>query len=144
MTKWEVAKLAGADPAQPDFEALADLAVQGLPETDHENQAWKSKNVKQYYFTKKLHKERIDENTSALETKQHCEALENQAFQQVESALAVHSDRTHVVLGSSSGREGRRHLKALQESLQQPEEGSAVSLCNSRESCCSEAKSGEC
>ena len=32
MTKWEVAKLEGADPAQPDFEALADLAAQGLPE----------------------------------------------------------------------------------------------------------------
>ena len=106
MTKWEVAKLEGADPAQPDFEALADLAVQGLPERDHENQAWKSKNVKQHYFTKKLHKERIDENTSVLETKQHCEGLENQAFQQVESALAVQSDRTHIVLGSKAARNG--------------------------------------
>ena len=26
MTKWEVAKLEGADPAQPDFQALADSA----------------------------------------------------------------------------------------------------------------------
>ena len=80
MTKWEVAKLEGADPAQPDFEALADLVAQGLPERDHENQAWTSRNVKQYYFTKNLHKERIDESSSVLETKQHCEALENQAF----------------------------------------------------------------
>ena len=40
MTKWEVAKLEGADPAQPDFEALADVAAQDLPERDHENQAW--------------------------------------------------------------------------------------------------------
>ena len=63
-------------------------------------------NVKQYYFTKRLHKERIDENTSVLETKQHCEALENQAFQQVKSALAVQSDKTHIVLGSKPARIG--------------------------------------
>ena len=80
--------------------------MQGLPERDHENQAWKSRNVKQYYFTKNLHKERIDESSSVLETKQHCEALENQAFQQVESALAVQSERTHIVLGSKAARNG--------------------------------------
>ena len=98
--------LEGADPAQPDFEALADLVAQGLPERDHENQAWDSRNVKQHYFTKNLHKERIDESSSVLGTKQHCEALENQAFQQVESALAVQYERTHIVLGSKAARNG--------------------------------------
>ena len=31
MTKWEVAKLEGAGPAQPDLEALADLGCAGSP-----------------------------------------------------------------------------------------------------------------
>ena len=55
--------------------------------------------MKQYYFTNNLH-------SSVLETKQHCEALENQAFQQLESAVAVQSKRTHIVLGSKAARNG--------------------------------------
>ena len=63
-------------------------------------------NVKQYYFTKKLHKERIDDNASVLETKQRCEAPENQAFPHVESALAVQFEKTHIVLGNKPARNG--------------------------------------
>ena len=88
-----------------------------VAKTEAHYQAWRSRNVKQYYFTKNLHKERIDESSSVLETKQHCEALQNQAFQQVESALAVQSERTHIVLGSKAARRRKMTLGSFTRKL---------------------------
>ena len=40
MVKYQIAKLQGADPQDPDFNKLAEAAVLGLPERPHEVKAW--------------------------------------------------------------------------------------------------------
>ena len=99
MTKWEIGKLEGADPCMPNFQDLCEAACKGLPERDHEVKAWAEKGIKQYQYSKKLHKENNVEDASLVKAEQNVQQLEQDAFQQVEEALKLVPTIMPVTIG---------------------------------------------
>ena len=99
MTKYQIAKLQGADPQDPDFNKLAEAAVLGLPERPHEVKAWAELGHKQYKLEKQLatEKERSYESTTAAH--QEVKDLQAPEFQQVEKALMAVPESSQVTLG---------------------------------------------
>ncbi|CAL1142414.1 unnamed protein product, partial [Cladocopium goreaui] len=84
------------------FEQLCTEACKGLPERDHENEAWARLGVKQYYFEHfEAEKERhVNESTTAA--KQTVEVSDRQDFQKAEKALMAEPDNGEVVFGKKS------------------------------------------
>lgn len=101
MTEWEVGKLEGADPTLPNFESLCKAAVVGLASRDHEVEAWAREGVKQYWYSKELHKETQRKKSSQTKTKETVGQLEDEPFRQVEEALKVQEQPKQLMLGSS-------------------------------------------
>ena len=99
MTKWEIGKLEGADPCMPNFQDLCEAACKGLPERDHKAKAWAEKGIKQYQYSKKLHKENNVEDASLVKAEQSVQQLEQDAFQQVEEALKLVPTIMPVTIG---------------------------------------------
>ena len=94
MTKWKIGKLEGADPSLPNLESLCDMAVKGLAERSHENEAWAEAGVKQYYFEKEIsHLEKLShESLTKATQKVGGEALNDQEFERVEAHLQATKD----------------------------------------------------
>ena len=117
MTKWKIGKLEGADPTLPNFESLCDLAVKGLAETSHENEAWAEAGVKQYYFEKEIsHLEKLShESLTKATQKVGGEALNDQDFERVEAHLQVTGPPQRMLLGSASGSARGASKKSLEE-----------------------------
>ena len=117
MTKWKVGKLEGADPNLPNFESLCDLAVKGLPERRHENEAWAEAGVKQYYFEKKVsHLEKLSHESLTKASQQvGGEALNDQDFERVEAHLQVTGPPQRMLLGSASSSAKGASKKSLEE-----------------------------
>lgn len=108
MTKFQIAKLQGADPQDPEFNVLADLAVQGLEERPHEVPAWADKGIKQYKCAKEMGTELVRVRESTTTASQEVDQMNNEEFLQAEQALVAVPETRQVVLG------GRRN---------KPEEG---------------------
>ena len=89
----------GAVATHPMFEQLCTEACKGLPERDHENEAWARLGVKQYYFEHfEAEKERhVNESTTAA--KQTVEVSDRQDFQKAEKALMAEPENGQVVFG---------------------------------------------
>ena len=117
MTKWKIGKLEGADPSLPNFESLCDLAVKGLAERSHENEAWAEAGVKQYYFEKEIsHLEKLShESLTKATQKVGGEALTDQDFERVEASLQVTGPPQRMLLGSASGSGRGASKKSLEE-----------------------------
>ena len=117
MTKWKVGKLEGADPSLPNFESLCDLAVKGLPERRHENEAWAEAGVKQYYFEKEVsHQEKLSHESLTKASQQvGGEALNDQDFERVEAHLQVTGPPQRMLLGSASSSAKGASKKSLEE-----------------------------
>ena len=117
MTKWKVGKLEGADPSLPNFESLCDLAVKGLPERSHENEAWAEAGVKQYYFEKEVsHLEKLSHESLTKASQQvGGEALNDQDFERVEAHLQVTGPPQRMLLGSASSSAKGGSKKSLEE-----------------------------
>ena len=117
MTKWKVGKLEGADPSLPNFESLCDLAVKGLPERSHENEAWAEAGVKQYYFEKEVsHLEKLSHESLTKASQQvGGEALNGQDFERVEAHLQVTGPPQRMLLGSASSSAKGGSKKSLEE-----------------------------
>ena len=102
FTKWQLGEMQGAVATHPMFEQLCTEACKGLPERDHENEAWARLGVKQYYFEHfEAEKERhVNESTTAA--KQTVEVSDRQDFQKAEKALMAEPENGQVVLGKKS------------------------------------------
>ena len=102
FTKWQLGEMQGAVATHPMFEQLCTEACKGLPERDHENEAWARLGVKQYYFEHfEAEKERhVNESTTAA--KQTVEVSDRQDFQKAEKALMAEPDNGQVVFGKKS------------------------------------------
>ena len=83
----------------PNFQDLCEAACKGLPERDHEVKAWAEKGIKQYQYSKKLHKENNVEDASLVKAEQSVQQLEQEAFQQVEEALKLVPTIMPVTIG---------------------------------------------
>eukprot|EP00438_Fugacium_kawagutii_P023956 Skav232718 [mRNA] locus=scaffold4051:112161:115811:- [translate_table: standard] len=103
LTKFQVAKLQGADPQDPQFAMLADLAVQGLEERPHEVPAWAEKGIKQYRCTKEMGQELVKIRESRTTASQEVDQMNNEEFLQAEQALQAVPETRQVVLGSKRG-----------------------------------------
>ena len=99
MTKYQIAKLQGADPADPDFNKLADAAVLGLPERPHEVKAWADMGLKQYNVEKQVATEKERSFESRTAANQEVTNLEASEFQPVEKALMAVPESSQVTLG---------------------------------------------
>lgn len=68
MSKWEIAKLNGALPGIPNYEAICNAYVDGLPVIDHPNQKLHALGERLYEYIHHKHKEtmEVDSNTSTL------------------------------------------------------------------------------
>ena len=99
VTKFQIATLQGADPNDPDFKKLADAAVVGLPERDHEVKAWAEMGVKQYRLEKQMATEKEKSFVSCTTAHQEVTNLEAAEFNQVERALMAVPESTQVRLG---------------------------------------------
>ena len=104
MTKFQIAKLQGADPQDPDFQNLADLAVEGLEERPHEISAWAAKGIKQYKATKEMGTNLVKVRESTTSAKQEVDDMAQEEFAQAEQALMVQPETKQVVLGSRRGK----------------------------------------
>ena len=117
MTKWKIGKLEGADPSLPNFESLCDMAVKGLAERSHENEAWGEAGVKQYYFEKEIsHLEKLShESLTKATQKVGGEALNDEDFERVEAHLQVTGPPQRMLLGSASSSGRGAPKKSLEE-----------------------------
>ena len=109
VTKWEVGKLHGADPAMPNFEALCDAACEGLKSRDHEVEAWAKLGIQQYYLEKRMMDKEKHSNESLTQAKQQVEVEEQEDFERVERALMADPTTNQVVLGKKN-----KPVKALE------------------------------
>ena len=127
MTEWEVGKLEGADPKLGNFESLCKAAVEGLPSRDHEVEAWARQGIKQYWYSKSLHKETTKKHSSETRTKETVGELEEEPFRKVEDALKVSEVPKTMMLGSKSLNkavtDGQPGGSKDGQQEQQPEEG---------------------
>ena len=98
MTKWKIGKLEGANPSLPNFESLCDMAVKGLAERSHENEAWAEAGVKQYYFEKEI---------------SHLEKLSHESL--TKAHLQVTGPPQRMLLGSASSSGRGAPKKSLEE-----------------------------
>ena len=125
MTEWEVGKLEGADPSLPNFESLCKAAVAGLPSRPHEVEAWASQGLKQYWYSKQLHKETLQKNSSQTKAKEYVGQLENEPFRQVEEALKVAGGPQTLMLGNKAEKAEEKPSASNEgKERDQPEEGS--------------------
>ena len=108
VTKWAAAKLVGIPENHPEFDALADDAVAGLPERPRENPKLAAKDIKQYYYKGKLMTQNTQTNQSETKAHSFVQDMENEHFQQVEDALKVDQHQGQVMLG------GRGRTKAIE------------------------------
>ena len=102
FTKWQLGEMQGAVATHPMFEQLCTEACKGLPERDHENEAWARLGVKEYYFEHyEAEKERhVNESTTAA--KQTVEVSDRQGFQKADKALMAEPENGQVVFGKKS------------------------------------------
>ena len=105
FTKWQLGEMQGAVATHPMFEQLCIEACKGLPERDHENEAWARLGVKQYYFEHfEAEKERhVNESTTAA--KQTVEASDRQDFQKAENGQVVFGKKSHKAEAAASAGE---------------------------------------
>ena len=100
LTKFQIGTLQGANPNDPNFATLCDLAVKGLEERPHEVQAWADEGICQYKVSKEMMKEEVKTKESTTEARQHVEELDAGDFQQAERALMVQPETRQLTLGS--------------------------------------------
>ena len=114
MESWEAGR---CRPSLPNFESLCDLAVKGLPERRHENEAWAEAGVKQYYFEKEVsHQEKLSHESLTKASQQvGGEALNDQDFERVEAHLQVTGPPQRMLLGSASSSAKGASKKSLEE-----------------------------
>lgn len=120
LTKWDVAKKEGVHESHPDFDALANDAVKGLQERDHENPLWAAKGIKQYYYYGNLMTQKVHTNESLTKAKQTVDDLDDDHFSKVESALRVDQPQQLTV--------GRKVPKPLPAPPPEPEQGTDLGL----------------
>ena len=120
MTEWEVGKLEGADPKLGNLESLCKAAVEGLPSRDHEVEA----GIKQYWYSKSLHKETTKKHSSETRTKEQVGQLEEEPFRKVEEALKVSEvPKSAGKQEPEQGGDGQPGSSKDGQQEQQPEEG---------------------
>ena len=78
FTKWQLGEMQGAVATHPMFERLCTEACKGLPERDHENEAWARLGVKQYYFEHFEAEKERHANESTTAAKQTVEVSDKQ------------------------------------------------------------------
>eukprot|EP00435_Cladocopium_sp_Y103_P037955 s3731_g10.t1 len=110
LTKYQIAKLQGADPQDPEFPLLADLAVEGLEERQHEVSAWASKGMKQHRVCKEMMSESTREKESLTKAKQEVDELSQEDFQRAEQALMAVPETRQISIG---GKRKPQEQKAL-------------------------------
>ena len=99
LTKYQIAKLQGADPQDPEFALLADLAVEGLEERPHEVSAWAKRGMKQYKVCKEMMAEFSKTKESQTKASQEVGDVSHEDFQQAEQALMAVPETRQVTIG---------------------------------------------
>ena len=102
FTKWQLGEMQGAVPTHPMFEQLCTEACKGLPERDHENEAWARLGVKQYYYEHFGPEKEKHVNESETKAKQQVEVCDRQDFQKAEKALMAEPEAGQMVFGKKS------------------------------------------
>ena len=119
MTSFQIAKLQGADPQDPNFKELEKAAVQGLEWRPHEVKAWADMGIRQYKVKKEMATEEARTRESSTAAHQSVADLDTAEFQQVEKALMAKPEERQVLLGSRKS----KPEKALAEAVEnEPEE----------------------
>ena len=88
--------------SHPMFEELCTEACKGLPERDHQNEAWARLEVKQYYYDYSGPETEKHVNERETKAKQQVEVCDNQDFQKAEKALMAGPEPCQVVFGNKS------------------------------------------
>ena len=112
LTKYQIAKLQGADPQDPEFKELADLAVQGLEERDHEVSAWAKKGMKQYRVCKEMMAEFSKSKESLTKAKQEVDEVAQEDFERAEQALMAVPETRQVTIGGQKKPEEQKAVEA--------------------------------
>eukprot|EP00435_Cladocopium_sp_Y103_P009773 s119_g2.t1 len=113
LTKFQIAKLQGADPQDPEFSTLADSAVDGLEERPHEVSAWAAKGIKQCKATKEMGVDLVKVRESCARAKQEVDEMNQEEFAQAEQALIAQPETKQVVLGSRRNKPEERKAEEI-------------------------------